>query len=371
MINKMSFYIKKYMPMSIKLKIIENKFKIDVKKSQNKVTNSFLNDFSNRKKIYVFLSTDYSNLGDHALTLSQLQLLNNKEFADYDIIEYSVDDTIEAVMLLRNRINEEDIITLKGGGNIGLEYFREELYRRLIINSFPKNKIVMFPQTVYFPETKKGNIELKNTMTTFNHHKNLHLFFRDVESFNTIKKYIKNNIYLVPDIVFSMKTEQIMNLSECERQKNKALFCLRNDREKLLTNEMKQNLKNVVSEHGYNIYETDSVKTYEINKDNRIKELIKFFKVIASSSFVVTDRLHGMIFCVITNTPCIVINTYNHKVVGQYDWIHSNRNVHLLNNMEDFPEIIRNLNLSYDNFDGLLELRKMHEIIIEVMREKE
>ncbi|MDQ8429519.1 hypothetical protein Q3D67_04095, partial [Enterococcus faecium] len=128
-INKMSFYIKKYMPMSIKLKIIENKFKIDVKKSQNKVTNSFLNDFSNRKKIYVFLSTDYSNLGDHALTLSQLQLLNNKEFADYDIIEYSVDDTIEAVMLLRNRINEEDIITLKGGGNIGLEYFREELYR--------------------------------------------------------------------------------------------------------------------------------------------------------------------------------------------------------------------------------------------------
>ena len=39
--------------------------------------------------------------------------------------------------------------------------------------------------------------------------------------------------------------------------------------------------------------------------------------------------------------------------------------------MEDFPEIIRNLNLSYDNFDGLLELRKMHEIIIEVMREKE
>ena len=92
------------------------------------------------EKIYVFLSTDYSNLGDHALTLSQLQLLNNKEFADYDIIEYSVDDTIEAVMLLRNRINEEDIITLKGGGNIGLEYFREELYRRLIINSFPKIK---------------------------------------------------------------------------------------------------------------------------------------------------------------------------------------------------------------------------------------
>ena len=31
------------------------------------------------EKIYVFLSTDYSNLGDHALTLSQLQLLNNKK----------------------------------------------------------------------------------------------------------------------------------------------------------------------------------------------------------------------------------------------------------------------------------------------------
>lgn len=40
------------------------------------------------------------------------------------------------------------------------------------------------------------------------------------------------------------------------------------------------------------------------------EQLIKF----AKSKVIVTDRLHGLIFALITNTPCIVISSYNQKL---------------------------------------------------------
>ena len=41
----------------------------------------------------------------------------------------------------------------------------------------------------------------------------------------------------------------------------------------------------------------------------------------AHAELVITDRLHGMIFCAITGTPCIVINSKSPKVAGCYEWI--------------------------------------------------
>lgn len=36
---------------------------------------------------------------------------------------------------------------------------------------------------------------------------------------------------------------------------------------------------------------------------------------------MITDRLHGMIFCAITGTPCVVINSKSPKVRDCYEWI--------------------------------------------------
>lgn len=45
------------------------------------------------------------------------------------------------------------------------------------------------------------------------------------------------------------------------------------------------------------------------------------FKDFQKSKLVITDRLHGMVFCAISGTPCIAFSNYNHKVKGTYDWI--------------------------------------------------
>ena len=39
-------------------------------------------------------------------------------------------------------------------------------------------------------------------------------------------------------------------------------------------------------------------------------ELQKF----AARQVVVTDRLHGLIFALITHTPCVVMSAFNHKI---------------------------------------------------------
>ena len=71
---------------------------------------------------------------------------------------------------------------------------------------------------------------------------------------------------------------------------------------------------------------TDMVENHMINSNKRKKVIYKKLKKFAKSKIVITDRLHGMIFAYLTQTPCIVFSNYNHKVKGVYDWLKSNTN---------------------------------------------
>jgi pyruvyl transferase EpsI len=68
------------------------------------------------------------------------------------------------------------------------------------------------------------------------------------------------------------------------------------------------------------------------------------------SKLVITDRLHGMIFCVITGTPCIVLPNSNHKIRGTYhDWL---SNLNYIKLVED----IKDLKLFNSNVEEMLDL---------------
>ncbi|WP_423202829.1 polysaccharide pyruvyl transferase family protein [Morganella morganii] len=55
----------------------------------------------------------------------------------------------------------------------------------------------------------------------------------------------------------------------------------------------------------------------------------------SNSKLVVTDRLHGMIFAFITNTPCLVIRNSNHKIEETYkNWISNFNYIKLINDQE-------------------------------------
>ena len=46
-----------------------------------------------------------------------------------------------------------------------------------------------------------------------------------------------------------------------------------------------------------------------------------FLKKLSGARFVVTDRLHGMLFCAVTGPPCIALDNVSRKVSGGYAWL--------------------------------------------------
>lgn len=348
--------IKKMIPLGIKLELIRASVKT------KKIKSIKMDSVTQKPKMFVLLGTDYPNLGDHALTLAHRQFLENN-FGDYEVVEFSVDDTLNAIDLLKREIVDQDILTIKGGGNIGIEYFREELLRRKILNTFKNNPIIIFPQTVYFPNTGIGYRELKNTVNTFKQRDNIYLFLRDRDSYTLMKNKGLKNIFLVPDIVFSMNNS-FKNTANTDKN---VLLCLRNDREKSKKRLSTKVLEDILKSKGYSVSYTDTVVDFEVTESNREEVLAKKLEDFSHSSLIVTDRLHGMIFSYLCETPCLVLETYNHKVIGQYEWIKESNAVSLVNDEDSFIRELEKIEKFSDNGNfSFIDIRNRHNLIISV-----
>ena len=122
------------------------------------------------------------------------------------------------------------------------------------------------------------------------------------------------------------------------------LQCIRKDRESALSKEQYLFIVSLLKKIG-EVKKIDTVETaipIIISESIRKKLLYRKLDQFAGSEFVVTDRLHGMIFSVITNTPCFVLPTYNYKVVSCYEtWLKKCDNVFFVDNLNDLEYEIR------------------------------
>lgn len=100
------------------------------------------------------------------------------------------------------------------------------------------------------------------------------------------------------------------------------LLILRKD-ELLLTNKSRRYIKYIASKYfNNNIIEKDSNSYTVPIGSNRINETYAFINHLAQKQLVITDRLHGSIFSLITGTPCIVFGNSYHKVESSYNsWL--------------------------------------------------
>lgn len=285
---------------------------------------------NNKKRIFYMLLPIHGNLGDQAIAYATCKFIRDK-WGEFEIIEINSEDIYKKYISLKGSIRKEDLIVLHGGGNLGTHYIKEEEKRRFIIDKFKNNNIISFTQTMYFSPDNLGELELNRSKKIYNSHKNLTILARENKSFNMMKKEFYNcNIIKCPDIVFYLK-DKILD-DKKERDQITTLF--RKDKETFLSNDIKENficnLKNVYS----NVKVSDTYIDKKITKKNREDELYKLWREIQKSKFVVTDRLHGLIFCVINNTPCIVIRSLDHKVIETYEWVKDLKNVILLDELD-------------------------------------
>jgi len=261
-------------------------------------------------KIFVLMAADYGNLGDIAITEVQMDFLK-ENFPSHEIIPIFVKEMC-LLFALKKSISRNDIITIIGGGNMGDVYQGLENQRRYIIQSFPHNKIISFPQSFDF----KNKRNLRKSIKIYSRHTNLHIFAREPQSYEMMKKNFKsNNVYLVPDIVL------YDNKCAPKVKRDGILLCLRNDLEKKIANDQQESLISSIHSKYLSLRQYDtSIDNFE--KDMAAQELNKIWNAFKMSQVVITDRLHGMIFSAITNTPCVVLPNTNHKIASTYEkWL--------------------------------------------------
>lgn len=289
-----------------------------------KITNLNFN-MPKKKKIFVFLAADYGNLGDVAITYAQHKYLS-QTFPEFHVTEIPISLTLDGLEYVRRIIKSEDIVTTVGGGNMGSLYEQIENFRQLVFEYFPKNKIISFPQTIDFSEDKNGQRALEIAKKTYQEHKHLLLLAREEKTFNFFQKHFpKNKSLLVPDIVMSL--DRVNPVFE----RRGVVICLREDKEKKLSKKENDDLIScITSNYTKHSYRDTHIGIEKMSLKKRIEELFSIWDAFKKAELVVTDRLHGMIFCFITNTPAIVLLNNNHKVQSSYKWIQDSKNIHLI-----------------------------------------
>ena len=141
-----------------------------------------------------------------------------------------------------------------------------------------------------------------------------------------------------------------------------ALF-FRTDKEAVLSEEKKQQIKQQIQKIGMSIKETSMLYDTPVIKSARKAVIAEKIREMSEYELVVTDRLHCMIMCVITGTPCITFNNVSKKVQGVYEWINELDYIQFVNSIEEFIDAINNVNLQTEIPDERLQLNEAWEDI--------
>ena len=308
----------------IKIKnIIPFEAKFCIKAKFGKASNSYSKE---EKKIFIFLSANYGNLGDVLITEAQEKFLKNA-FPDYKVYKINADQVHNELNgILRNK-NKNDIYTIIGGGNFGNKYEQLEYIRKYIIKRLKRSKIIAFPQTL----TTAGNRDvqyLKKSSKTYDR-KNILLLCRDRKTYETISStYGKLKIGLFPDIVLSLNKYQAMPYNK------NIVFCLRDDNEKIAHGNVK-----ISDYRNYKITYKDTQISRDHLTDKEVREEIKnLTEKFKNADLVVTDRLHGMILARIVGRPFIAFDNYNKKISRVYnEWLTKEDGI-IVHNMSEVSE---------------------------------
>ena len=300
--------------MSKLFKILYIDIRFRVKYWNSKPNLSLYDNLRGKKKCFVFLAADYGNLGDVAITYAQEKFLK-EQFPEYEIVDVPISRTLSHLKAIKNISTTDDIVTIVGGGNMSDLYFDIELLRQMVINTFPNNRVISFPQTMFFSKTMSGKYLRRQAVKTYSKHNNLIVTSREKWSYELMKALL-TKCKLLPDIVMTLDKRE-----PAVAERNGVTLCLRDDAESGLSIKFKAELRAMVKEV-FNVVEYDThIGRGNLSLEERENELNKIWAQFRSSEWVVTDRLHGMIFAFITGTPCVVLPNNNYKIEGCYSWI--------------------------------------------------
>jgi pyruvyl transferase EpsI len=273
------------------------------------------------------------NIGDHAQAIA-IHTWLKKQFPELPVIEIDKIQSRDLLPALRWLVQPADVLFLHSGGNMGDRGMWSEEIRRLLISSFPKNKIVSLPQTIYFSNTPTGARERENTRRIYAAHPNLTIMGRDPHSGELATElFPRAQVFCMPDFVLSITTKQLGN----EINASKVLLCLRLDKESALTPEQRREIANQLP---YQCVHYDTTLAEPIKISQREAVLEDTLNLFRASDAVVTDRYHGLIFAVLCRKPCVVLRTVDHKLTSAMHWFKDVSFIRFARNPGEIPALI-------------------------------
>lgn len=256
----------------------------------------------------------HSNMGDQAQRYCIWQWCK-ENYPDYTIVELPTwpfyDKKFRA--MLKRSVRKGDRFVIQSGYCTTSRHYDHEMHRFLVKN-FLDYPILIMPQTVNFRQKKDG----RKTGRIYDRHPSLLFLARDQRSCQFAQEYFpKTDVRLFPDIVTTL-----IGTGPKTAARKGVLLCVRNDGEKLYSDGEIQTLQQRFREQNIlcEITDTTLSQTAEQIRDHFPQALEKLVGRFSSYQVVITDRYHGTIFSMISNTPVIVLATRDHKVKTGTEW---------------------------------------------------
>lgn len=259
-------------------------------------------------------------------------------FKDYQI-QIKLRRALQAFDLqeAKKYIGKNTTILCHGGGNFGDLYPLIQKMREDIVQEFPANRIILLPQTAHY----SNNEAMKKSATLFSQHQDLHLFSRDIKTFEMMQAHFSDKVYLSPDMAHQLygtlpKKAQHTSLG-------KTLYFLRKDIEKShIETEIQASLSSLENVKDWDDILLPSDIKFEL-WCSRFSKLANKFKlsfvknkindlwyqhslaviqrcqdIFLSYDEVITSRLHGHIFSCLLGLPNQVCDNSYGKNSGYY-----------------------------------------------------
>lgn len=273
-------------------------------------------------RAWLFCAPDYENLGDHAIAAAEHRFF--KSAFHMELVEVPAGVFQVCGPAAKDEIKPSDLILITGGGFLGSLWIHTERQTREVAASYPENRIIVLPQTLYWEESSEAETEKEKSRAVYTAHKRLAFCARDEESARLMREtYPGCHVELLPDMVLACDWE----FPDAVERRG-ILLCLRDDKESALTAAARRDISHWAGETGREVRLTDTLlhrwPVPQWERDTLLDAKLREFR---EAEVVVTDRLHGLLFSVITGTPCVALNNRTHKLRETFRWVRDVPNV--------------------------------------------
>lgn len=272
-------------------------------------------------KCTVLIGTpEYCNLGDHLIAYAAVAFIQ-KLLPGHAVVEITRELYEAAPAQINQLLSRETVeaVFITGGGFLGSLWEQMDDDVLSILSASAGKKVFILPQTIFYEADSQERFA--KDRAAFAAVKDLHVFVRDRNSYiQSVTNGLieKESISLRPDMALYLYPYLLE-----EQARNGVALCIRQDKENTLSGEQERLLQSFARQVGKNDIEyIETVDKYRsFIPQKRGREILRFSRKVAGKSLVITNRLHCMVFCFITHTPCIAIDNISRKISGVHAWI--------------------------------------------------